>query len=99
MRERGFNVIPIPGPSALTAFLSASGLTENSDFAGFFPRKTSLAKQFCDTFIFYSNFFESGKRILESLKWLNNNYEINELVVAKEITKSFERFISGIIKM
>lgn len=96
-RENGFRVVPIPGPSALSAFLSASGLTENIvTFAGFFPRKASIASEVCQK---YSGstlvFFESGKRILKTLEWLNSQYLIKELVLAKEISKAFERFISG----
>ena len=69
VRENGFNVVPIPGPSALTAFLSAAGFSENIvTFAGFFPRKPNLAKKVCDAHLSSTLvFFESGKRILESL--------------------------------
>ncbi len=40
LHEKGFTVVPLPGPSALTAALSGSGITSTSFlFVGFLPSK------------------------------------------------------------
>src|SRR5487761_1471747 len=45
-RERGIAVSPIPGPSALVAALSASGLpTDNFVFGGFLPAKSGQRRK------------------------------------------------------
>ena len=92
-------VIPIPGPSAVVAMLSASGLP-SSDFLflGFLPHKKgreTLFKEISEserTVVFY----ESPHRIEKSLVSLVEHLEPNRIVVvAREITKIFEDFVSG----
>ncbi|HEY4511373.1 MAG TPA: 16S rRNA (cytidine(1402)-2'-O)-methyltransferase [Candidatus Paceibacterota bacterium] len=96
-------VMPIPGASALTAALSASGLP-SSDFLflGFLPHKKgrqTLFKEIADserTVVFY----ESPHRILKTLEALNIHLEAElpsnrKVVVARELTKVFEEIVSG----
>jgi 16S rRNA (cytidine1402-2'-O)-methyltransferase len=98
-RAEGFPVIPVPGPCALIAALSASGLpTDRFYFEGFLPAKSSqrcavletLAQEAC-TLVFY----ESPHRILESLTDMLNVLGPRETVIGRELTKQFETFLAA----
>ena len=50
-RRRGLPVVPVPGPSALTAVLSASGLPTNGFlFVGFLPAKSAARLTFLEKY-------------------------------------------------
>lgn len=92
-------VIPIPGPSALTAAASISGLpTDKFLFLGFPPHKKGRNKFFQkiaetdETVIFY----ESTYRILKSLNELKAAVGGDrQIVVCRELTKMFETTYRG----
>jgi 16S rRNA (cytidine1402-2'-O)-methyltransferase len=99
-REHEIPVVPIPGPCALITALSAAGVPCDSFlFLGFLPAKQNARKNKLEslqaephTLIFY----ESTHRIIECLDDIGDTYGLDcELVLAKELTKTFERFISG----
>lgn len=99
-REQQINVVPIPGACALIAALSAAGVACDSfTFIGFLPakqtaRRTKLEslRQSEHTIVFY----ESTHRVIDCLDDLIEIYgQTYEMVVAKELTKTFERFICG----
>jgi len=91
-------IVPIPGPSAITAAASTSGFSMDKFlFLGFLPQKKKRKKFFKE--IIDSKypviFFESPYKILKTLKELkemNNNLEI---VVCRELTKMFETIYRG----
>ncbi|GIU40511.1 ribosomal RNA small subunit methyltransferase I [Shewanella sairae] len=100
VREAGFNVIPLPGPCAAITALSASGLpSDRFSFEGFLPSKEkarldklSALKDDPRTLIFY----ESPHRIVHSLESIVAALgEDREIVMAREVTKTFETFLSG----
>ncbi len=66
-RRRGLPVVPVPGPSALTAVLSASGLPTNGFlYVGFLPAKSAARIAFCEKyrdFDYTLALFESCHRI------------------------------------
>ncbi len=93
------DIVPIPGPSAVVAALSASGLP-SSDFLflGFLPHKKgreTLFKEITEskrTVVFY----ESPHRILKALDSLMEHLgSKRKVVVARELTKIHEQIISG----
>jgi 16S rRNA (cytidine1402-2'-O)-methyltransferase len=94
VREAGHRVIPIPGPSALTAALSAAGLEfEGVVFAGFLPakgaeRKARLAELAAGPWAIA--LFESPHRIAETLGDLHAALGERDVVVCREVTKMFE---------
>ncbi len=99
-REAGVKVIPIPGPCALIAGLSASGLaSDRFVFEGFLPAKSvarrdrlSLLASEERTLIFY----EAPHRIRETLADLAEIFGAErELVMARELTKTFETIKSA----
>ena len=98
-KKNGISVVPIPGPSALIAALSSSGIESNNfTFFGFLPSKQSARlkllktkKSLNETIIFY----ESPKRILAALMDMLEVFgEKRQVCLAKEITKSFETILN-----
>lgn len=101
-RENHIAVAPIPGPCALIAALSAAGIPCDSfTFIGFLPAKTMARKSKLLTLKEGSHtlvFYESTHRILECLDDVGDTYGLDcQLVLGKELTKTFERFVSGTI--
>jgi 16S rRNA (cytidine1402-2'-O)-methyltransferase len=91
-------IIPIPGASALVSALSASGLPSSEFlFLGFLPHKKgreTLFKEIAEskrTVVFY----ESPHRILKTLQSLEKFAPEKKVVIARELTKIYEEFISG----
>ena len=98
-RAEGIRVVPIPGPSAALAALTASGLPSDAFFfAGCLPakggqRRTRLEelKAVPATLIF----FESPHRLAESLAAMADTLSDRPAVVCRELTKAFEEFRAG----
>lgn len=95
----GVRVVPIPGPSAVLAALTASGLpTDAFFFAGFLPvksgqRKSRLAalKGVPGTLVF----FESPRRLDTSLADMAEVLGGRAAAVGRELTKTFEEMRRG----
>lgn len=99
-RAHNVPVIPIPGPCALITALSASGLpTTAFCFEGFLPAKTSMRRSALQTLVKETRtlcFYESPHRLLDSLHAMQEVFGSERLVVvAKELTKTFEQFFEG----
>lgn len=100
--EAEIKVIPIPGPSATLAALSASGLpTDRFLFVGFLPRKeaqlvkiVNLAKDTESTLVGYDSPF----RIKKTVELIAKSFPESKIVVARELTKIHEEFIRGTSK-
>jgi len=99
-REAGVRVVPVPGPCALIAALCCAGLpTDKFHFIGFLPAKSGQRQQVLNdipagvgTVICY----EAARRILDTLQDVIAVYGAErELVLAKELTKTFEHFEHG----
>lgn len=95
----GIRVSPIPGASALTASLCASGLPMDSFvFMGFLPSRASRRLQLLadlkdekKTVIFY----ESPNRLLDALKDIKEAWGNRDIVISREVTKIHEEFVRG----
>ncbi len=95
----GIRVIPIAGPSALIAALSAAGLpTDGFDFRGFLParkqERRSKLQELRDgryTMVFY----ETPHRLQESLDDVREILGDRRMVLAREVTKLHEEFLRG----
>lgn len=94
--EAGFDVHPIPGPSAPITALSAAGLpSDRFLFAGFAPSKGAARRKFLEGFSHVDAtliFFESPKRLKDCLKDMAVLWPTRQGVVARELTKMFEEF-------
>jgi 16S rRNA (cytidine1402-2'-O)-methyltransferase len=99
--DAGIRVIPVPGPSALTAVLSAGGLPTNEFvFAGFLPAKKqerrSKLRELRDehrSMVMH----EAPHRLKECLDDLHDVLGDRRIVVAREVTKVHEEFIRGCV--
>lgn len=101
-RARGLQVTPVPGPCALITALSAAGLpTDRFLFVGFLPakrtgRRTALEQLSRETATLV--FYESPHRILDAVADIAAVLgESRELVLGRELTKTFETFYSGTV--
>ncbi len=95
----GVSVIPVPGPSALLAVLSVSGLpTDRFVFEGFLPGKKRERRERLQrlrleerTLIFY----EAPQRLRATLQDMLELFGDRELVLGREVTKLYEEFVRG----
>ena len=93
--QRGLRVCPIPGACALTAALSASGISaDRFFFAGFIPSKTgekmSFLQQYRDA-PYSSIFYETPHRIADTLHLMAEIFSPErKICIAREISKIYE---------
>ncbi|BES72688.1 16S rRNA (cytidine(1402)-2'-O)-methyltransferase [Marinobacter nanhaiticus D15-8W] len=99
-RAEGLRVTPVPGPSAIITALSAAGLpTHRFTFEGFLPTKRkaradalAALKKETRTLVFY----EAPHRVRETMAEISAVMGGDrEVVLARELTKTFETFYSG----
>ncbi|HJS45551.1 MAG TPA: 16S rRNA (cytidine(1402)-2'-O)-methyltransferase [Rhizomicrobium sp.] len=98
----GANIVALPGPSAVLAGLTLSGLpTDRFLFAGFLPSKAGMRKSMLEelggvraTLIF----FESAQRLEDSLPALAEVLGDRQAVVARELTKLHEEVRRGSLR-
>jgi len=96
-RAAGAVVVPVPGPSAVVAALSAAGVPgDRFVFDGFLPvkpgRRLNRLKALRDletTIVVY----ESPHRIVAALEAIAEVFGEVEIVVARELTKQFEEIV------
>jgi len=97
--DEGLKVVPIPGASAVTAALIASGLPTHAFlFVGFLPRKQKAKEKILESLSFFEGtliFFESPKRLKGLIEQMIKLWGDKEAVLAREITKVHEEFIRG----
>ena len=99
-RRRGLPVVPVPGASALTAVLSASGLPSNGFlYVGFLPPKSAARIAFLEKhrdFAYTLALFESCHRIDKAVDEIVATLGPARVIcVAKEVTKLHETFFVG----
>lgn len=103
--EARIPVVPVPGPSAVIAALTVAGLpSDRFAFLGFLPEKSGRRQSFLRdlkdlpvTLVFY----ESPRRIVESLRDVRDVLGERQVAVTRELTKLFEEVkrgpVSGVI--
>jgi 16S rRNA (cytidine1402-2'-O)-methyltransferase len=98
-RAAGLRVESVPGPCALVAALTASGLPgDEFHFIGFLPHKSGQRRKqlealrgFGGTLILYESPYRVGK-LLEELAEV---FPGRVVVLARELTKKFEEYLRG----
>ncbi len=98
-RAAGILVVPVPGPSAVVAALSAAGVpADRFVFDGFLPVKPGRRRHRLEalrdlqtTIVCY----ESPYRLLACLEAIGEVFGEAEVVVARELTKQFEEIVRG----
>ena len=94
--KNNIDVVPIPGPSAITTALSISGFSEKFFFYGFFPDKK---KDFLQDLQILSDlnssivFFISSKKINKIIPDLKEKFVGRKILICREMTKFYEEFI------
>ena len=97
--EAGIEVVPVPGPSAVVALLSVSGLpTDSFVFEGFLPIKEGKKRRLLEelagqerTLVFY----ESPHRLVKTLALMREVLGDRQAAVGRELTKLFEEVNRG----
>ncbi len=103
LREKGFEIVTIPGACSPIAALAASGLpTDIFTYLGFLPRKGKARTQMLQVIQQAKHtqvFLESPKRILKTLEALQALPEMGgrPCCVGRELTKMYEEFIAGTV--
>jgi 16S rRNA (cytidine1402-2'-O)-methyltransferase len=98
VRTAGFRVIPLPGPNAAIAALSAAGLADpHFLFAGFLPAKVGARRTAIQALAGVDAalvFYEAPHRVTETVAELVDLLEPQrEIVIARELTKLFEQVV------
>ncbi len=100
--EHDIRVVPIPGPSALTAALVASGLpTDQFVYLGFLPRQKSARRKLLKsvaeeqrTLVAY----EAPHRMRQALDDMADILGDRAIAIARELTKLYEEFFRGTVE-
>jgi 16S rRNA (cytidine1402-2'-O)-methyltransferase len=97
--QQDFNVISIPGPSAVISALVSSGFpTDKFSFVGFMPKSKGERKKILQNFGSQDAtliIYESPFRILKLLEEIILSLGNREVCLANELTKLHEKFIRG----
>ena len=101
VREAGFKVVPVVGASAVMGALSVAGVTESDFyFNGFLPPKAGERQKLLAKWAeadFPIVMFETPHRIEARLADMAAQFPERRLTLAREITKTFETFLSGTV--
>lgn len=99
LRARGRRIVPLPGPCALVAALSVAGLpTDRFAFQGFLPAKAGARRARLEAVAVREEtlvFYESPHRIRDTLQALADTLGERRVVLARELTKTFETLLDG----
>jgi 16S rRNA (cytidine1402-2'-O)-methyltransferase len=95
----GISVVSVPGPSALVAAISLSGLPiKEFTFVGFLPPKKSQRRKILDELSMEKRtlvFYEAPHRILETLEDMSELFGERNAALVREITKVYEEVLRG----
>lgn len=96
VRAAGFRVIPLPGPNAAIAAISAAGVADQRFlFVGFLPARAGARRTAIEQLAPVDAalvFYEAPHRVLEAVVDLVELLEpLREIVIARELTKVFEQ--------
>src|SRR5437868_396996 len=98
-QDEGLNVVPVPGPSAVVAALSAAGVPcDRFLFAGFLPSKTGERTRILNSLLGVPAtlvFYESPHRLAGTLAVLAQEFGSRDAAVARELTKIHEEIRRG----
>tara|TARA_B100001093_G_scaffold467620_1_gene486976 strand:+ start:2547 stop:3410 length:864 start_codon:yes stop_codon:yes gene_type:complete len=89
-------IMPIPGPSAVSTAVSISGFSEKFFFYGFFPEKNKIIKDDLEIISQLDSsivFFISPKKINKIIPLIKKNFPGRKILICREMTKFYEEFI------
>ena len=94
--RQNIDIVPLPGPSAVTTAVSVSGFKEKYLFYGFFPEKEKIIKEELEKLSKLNLslvFFVSPKKINKIIPHLKNYFKNRKILICREISKYYEEFI------
>ncbi len=94
--KENIDVIPLPGPSAVTTAMSISGFGEKYLFYGFFPEKEKEIKEKLELLSDYNFclvFFISPKKINKVIPYIKQFFKDRKILICREISKFYEEYI------
>lgn len=99
--EENIKVIPIPGPSAITAAVSVSGFSDNFYFCGFLPKKNKEINDYLSKIKLIKAslvFFMPARDLKKNSEYFLKFFKNTKFLIAREITKIHETYIKDDIK-
>ena len=94
--KENINVIPLPGPSAVSAAISACGFSGKYLFYGFLPEKEKAINNELEKLTNLDTclvFFVSPKKINKIILHFKNHFDDRKILICREISKLYEEFI------
>ena len=94
--ENNIPIIPIPGPSAVSSAVAASGFSEKFLFYGFFPEKLKTLNEDLKELsnLNYSIvFFVSPRKVNKIIQPIKKFFSGRKILICREMTKLYEEFI------
>jgi len=99
--KENIDVIPLPGPSAVTTAMSVSGFDEKYLFYGFFPEKEKMIKEKLEMLSdlnFCLIFFVSPKKINKIIPYLIEYFKDRKILICREISKFYEEYTRSTVE-
>ena len=98
--KNNIDVIPLPGSSAVTSAISASGFSDKYLFYGFFPEKKNLKEnlRFLSELNVCLVFFISPKKINKIIPNIKEYFIDRKILICREISKYYEEYIRCLVK-
>ena len=99
--KENIDVIPLPGPSAVTTAMSVSGFDEKYLFYGFFPEKEKMIKEKLEMLSdlnFCLIFFVSPKKINKIIPHLKEYFKDRKILICREISKFYEEYTRSTVE-
>ncbi len=101
--EEGIPVLPVPGPSSLTAALSVAGFVQTPFiFLGFLPSKKGQRGKLLASYARQKEnlvFFESANRLQSAIKDCLETFGDRPAFLARELTKVHEELLKGYLSV
>jgi 16S rRNA (cytidine1402-2'-O)-methyltransferase len=94
-RDAGVRVLPVPGASAVTALVSVSGIPDGFVYLGFLPKEAKYRSEMFESIAALglpACFYESPRRIRETLSDLKAAFAQGRVFWGREMTKLFEEY-------
>ena len=94
--KNNIEVIPLPGPSAVSSAVSISGFSEKFFFYGFFPEKIKNLLEDLEILSKLNSsivFFISPKKINKIIPFIKKKFIGRQILICREISKFYEEFI------
>ena len=98
--KNNIDIIPLPGASAITTAISASGFSDRYFFYGFFPEKEKNFKETLKSLSEINNtivFFISPKKINKIIPNLKKYFANRKILICREISKFYEEYIRCLV--